>query len=342
MNERVSILLPTRTRARYLRKAIESLQKQTWGNIEILVFDDGSTDETPELLGRLAHSDMRIRLFRQESSRGLAAALNRLIEESRGEWLARMDDDDCSHPQRIERQLAYMRAHRLDVAGTWYRRISRFGQSVMRPPIHHGHIAAELLFQPPLLHPSVMMRKEVVKQHGGYREDIDHAEDFDFWIRLVQHCRFGNVPEVLFDYTLSSMQVSRRFNSAQVRSAQELRAAYLQSLGIPATPVQRATHIHLRDPVPIERLDEIEAAGAWLKRLGACFSSELESVFARQWFLLGVRAAGLGAAGWRCWQCAELSHSVSPRQRALLKILFHCRLRYRSPLYRLLEPLAGS
>jgi glycosyltransferase involved in cell wall biosynthesis len=342
MSELVSILLPTRTRVRQLQKAVESLQKQTWRNIEILILDDGSTDGTPGLLGRLAQSDTRIRLFHQESSRGLAAALNRLIEESRGEWVARMDDDDCSHPQRIERQLAYMQAHQLDVAGTWYKRISRFGHSVIRPPIHHEHIAAELLFQPPLLHPSVMIRKEVIKQYGGYREHIDHAEDFDFWIRLVPHCRFGNVPEVLFDYTLSSQQVSRRFNNVQVQSAQALRASYLQSLDILTTPLQLATHIHLRDPLPIEHLDELEAAGVWLRRLGARFSPEVETVFARQWFLIGVRAAGLGPAGWRSWQCAELSDSVSPRQRALLKILFHCRLRYRSPLYRLLEPLAGS
>jgi hypothetical protein len=342
MGELVSILLPTRTRMRSLQKAVESLQKQTWRDIEILVLDDGSTDGTPDLLGRLVLSDARIRLFRQESSRGLATALNRLIRESRGRWLARMDDDDYSHPERIERQLAYMQAQRLDVAGTWYRRVSRFGSSVMRPSINHKHIAAELLFQPPLLHPSVMMRKEIIEQFGGYREDIHHAEDFELWTRLAPHCRFGNVPEILFDYTLSPQQVSRRFNSIQVQSAQALRAAYLQTLGISTTPLQLATHIHLRDPLPIVHLNELETAGAWLGMLKRHFSSDVEAVFVRQWFIFGVRAAGLGRMGWRCWQRAELADKVPQKQRTLLKLLFHVRLHYRSRLYRLLEPLASS
>jgi hypothetical protein len=342
MNELVSILLPTRNRVRRLQKAIESLQKQTWHEIEILVLDDGSIDDTPDLLARIAQRDARIRVFRQESSRGLAAALNRLVDESRGKWLARMDDDDFSHPQRMERQLSYMQAHRLDVAGTWYKRISPFGWSIMKPPTQHDHIVAELFFQPPMLHPSVMIRKNVVMEHGGYREDIPHAEDYEFWMRLVPHCRFGNVPEVLMDYTLSSQQVSRRFNNLQVQSAQTLRASYLQSFGIPTTTSQLLTHVHLRDPVPIERLSELEDTGNWLKILARNFSAEVETVFARQWFLFGVRAAGIGVRGWRQWCSAELSDKVSPKQRKLLKVLFYLRLRYQSTLYRLLEPLAGS
>ncbi|MBP7711896.1 MAG: glycosyltransferase family 2 protein [Gammaproteobacteria bacterium] len=338
----ISVLLPTQNRARPLRRAIRSLQLQTITDFELLILDDASTDETPHLLRHLASTDSRIHVFRRNQSEGLASALNLLVEHSQGRWLARMDDDDLAHPRRLERQRAYMQSHGLDVVGTWYRRVTPLSRSVIRSPTEPSIIRAELLFQPPLLHPSAMLRREVFERYGGYRTDFPHAEDFDLWTRLAPTCQLGNVPEVLLDYTLSPRQVSRTHNRTQVTSARAIRAAYLRTLGIPHTAEQLQVHLHLRDPIPLSSLSDLRSAELWLLHLRATFPTEVAEVFARQWFLIAVRAAGLGLRTWKLWRASSLSAGTRPLNGRLLSALCAARVRYRSPLYRLLEPFASA
>jgi len=135
MTELVLVLLATRNRRKQLERALDSLRVQSYSALEILIMDDASTDDTPEFLNRTTELEPRLRWFRREQSQGLASALNALIAQSRGTWLARMDDDDLAHPRRIERQLTFMRAQRLDVCGTWYCRVAGWFKSIARPPV---------------------------------------------------------------------------------------------------------------------------------------------------------------------------------------------------------------
>lgn len=339
--ELISVLLPTRNRVQQLSRALRSIQVQTWPELEILVLDDGSSDETPMLLERLSRIDRRIRWQRRDFSEGLADALNTLIACSHGRWLARMDDDDLSHPERLTKQMAWMRAHGVDVAGTWYRRRGVCAYSLVRPPCEDVKIRAELLFQPPLLHPSVIMRRDLVERVGGYPTDAPHAEDYALWVRLAPCAVFGNVPEFLFDYTLSARQVSKQCNATQVESARRVRALYMDMLGIEASAEQRSIHVHLRDPVPIDKLEALDAIEAWLWSLARQLPPDVHDVLARQWFLACVRAAGLGLAVARCYATSAFSSAQSNKRRLLLKGLCGTRLRYRGTLYRWLEPLAS-
>lgn len=340
MADRVSVLLATRNRAQLLERAIASLRAQTWAELEILVLDDGSSDATPLLLERLAREDARLRWLRRETSQGLASALNVLISHSRGAWLARMDDDDVAYPRRIERQLAYMQAQRLDVCGTWYRRVAGWRRSVARPAVEHDRIVAELLFQPPLLHPSVMLRRTVFERFGGYCEHAPHAEDYELWVRLLPEARFGNCPEVLMDYTLSAQQVSRRFNAEQLDTARALRVQALHKLGIAHSVDEARIHASLRDPVAIDSFDTLERTHAWLCALDQKLSERGRVAVRRQWFLQCVRAAGLGPGVYRRFARSPLA-AASRAQRAMLAGMCAARLRYRSALYNQLEPLAG-
>lgn len=340
MTERVSVLLATRNRVRLLQRALASLRAQTHSALEILVLDDGSSDATPQLLDRLASEEPRLRWFRREQSQGLASALNALIASSTGHWLARMDDDDIAYPHRIERQLAYMQAQRLDVCGSWYRRVAGWRRSIARPPVEHDRILSELLFQPPLLHPSVMFRREVFERHGAYSETAPHAEDYELWVRLMPFVRFGNCPEVLMDYTLSASQVSRRHNAQQLETARALRVQALRQLGIRHTPEQARIHASLRDPIAIESLAQLDETHVWLCTLFGHLQPAARPAVHRQWFLQCVRAAGLGPAVYRAYEASPLA-AATGKQRAMLLGLCQLRLRYRSPLYDQLEPLAG-
>lgn len=339
MTDRVSVLLATRNRAQLVARALASLRAQTHSALEILVLDDGSSDATPQWLDRLASEEPRLRWFRREQSQGLASALNALLAWSTGRWLARMDDDDVAYPQRIERQLAHMRAEKLDVCGSGYRRVAGWRRSIARPPTEHDRILGELLFQPPLLHPSVMIRREVFERHGAYSETAPHAEDYQLWVRLMPFVRFGNCPEVLLDYTLSAAQVSRRHNAQQVETARALRVQALRQLGIPHTPEQARIHMGLRDPVAIESLAQLDEIHAWLCTLSGHLRPAARPAVQRQWFLQCVRAAGLGPAAYHAYEASPLA-AATGKQRAMLWGLCQLRLRYRSPLYDRLEPLA--
>lgn len=340
MKPLISVLLPTRNRARSLIRALRSLQVQSWPALEILVLDDASHDNTSHTLERIASRDRRVRWMRRETSIGLADGLNALIAMSRGEWLARMDDDDISYPCRIERQLAWAQAQQVDVCGTWYRRRSMLGGSIARPPADEMLIRAELLFQPPLLHPSVMMRRKILELYGGYATDMPHAEDYELWTRWAPHVRFGNIPEVLIDYTLSAGQVSRQHNAAQVASAQRIRGGYLNALGIAHNAAQHDIHVHLRDPEPIESFDKLDAIEDWLLTLKTHLPEPTAPVIRRQWFLATVRAAGMGPETYRRFIVSPLATNMKSSKLAMLRSICTARLRYRSLPYRWLEPFA--
>jgi len=340
MTEFVSVLLATRNRKAQLERALGSLRKQSHAKLEILVMDDASNDDTPELLDCLAAMEPRLRWFRRERSQGLASALNELIAQSRGKWLARMDDDDLAHPRRIERQLDFMRAQRLDVCGTWYRRVAGWPKSIARPPVSHERILGELLFQPPLLHPSVMFHRSVFERYGVYSLTAPHAEDYELWVRLMPHVRFGNCPEVLLDYTLSSKQVSRQHITEQVATAQDLRVKVLDQLGVPHTPEQARVHAHLRDPKAINTPEELSEIHDWLCTLSARLGPLTRPVVHRQWFLQCVRAAGLGPPTFRAYNASPLAEKNRKKQ-TMLWLLCQLRLRFRSPIYNQLEPMAG-
>jgi glycosyltransferase involved in cell wall biosynthesis len=340
MTELVSILLATRNRRRQLERALNSMLAQSHSALEILIMDDASTDETPRFLDRTASNEPRLRWFRREQPQGLASALNELIAQSRGTWLARMDDDDLAYPSRIEQQLAFMRAHNLDVCGTWYRRVAGWRKSIARPPVSHERILDELLFQPPLLHPSVMFHRSVFERYGVYSLTAPHAEDYELWVRLMPNVRFGNCPEVLLDYTLSDEQVSRQHNPEQVATAQELRIKALDQLGIPHTAEQARIHAHLRDPKAITTPAELGGIHDWLCTLSKRLEPSTRPAVQRQWFLQCVRAASLGPTTFRAYNGSPLAEN-NRKKKAMLWVLCQLRLRYRSPLYNQLEPLAG-
>lgn len=341
----VSVLLPTRNRAALMARALTSIQCQTLREIEIVVLDDGSTDETKEVLKAAARLDLRLRVFHGTGT-GAATALNYLAREAQSPLLAIMHDDDIALPTRLEKQLSHIRTHELDVCGTWYRRLSRIAAGIACPPVDDDTIKLSLYFQPPILHPSVIMRREALERVGGYDASFAQAaEDYDLWARLaIDGARFGNVPEVLMQYRLSPIQASRIHCDTQTNLARTIRARYLAARGVPATPEQIALHVRVREPKSIESLDELYAFEGWLLTLREHFSNRplAAAVIAQQWLFIGCRAAGLGMRCWREWRASPLAAATAPKKTALLLALCAGRVRYRSPVYRLLEPFAPA
>ncbi|WP_103030328.1 glycosyltransferase [Salinibacter altiplanensis] len=187
----------------YLDQAIESILGQTFSEFEFLIIDDASGDGSREVLKDWAKRDRRIRLIFHDENRGLGYSLNEGVKEARGTWIARMDDDDISFPDRLERQVAYLDDHpNVDILSGWAIDCDADGKPLRlrQVPVSHGEIV-RLIWTIPMIHPAVIFRREAVLEAGSYSKKLRRRQDYDLWFRCAaEGHRFDNLPEPLIYY----------------------------------------------------------------------------------------------------------------------------------------------
>jgi GT2 family glycosyltransferase len=212
----VSVIIPVYNSERFLSGALVSILSQSLECIQIVLVNDGSTDNTLSIMKEFAARDNRIQILSRPNT-GIVGALNDGIELCKGEFIARMDSDDWAHPERLLRQHSFLSTHSDVVAcGTAAWIIDPRGRIVglHRPPTWHEQIEEMLLKGNggAFLHPSLMIRAEALKATGGYKPEFDLAEDLDLYFRLLQQGRLANLPEPLLHYRqhLSSTNFSKR------------------------------------------------------------------------------------------------------------------------------------
>lgn len=200
---KVSVIMGVHNGAKTIVRSIESIQKQTFTDWEFIICDDASKDGTYDLLCGIASKDSRIRVIKNEQNQGLSFTLNRCISESSGEYLARMDDDDISHTNRLECQVRFLDSNQqYDIVGCNRRTFDEKGVwntfndegELSKHDIISGHI---------FTHPTVMMRKSAVDQVGGYTvsDRTMRGQDFDMWCKMYANGSVGYIMrDVLFDY----------------------------------------------------------------------------------------------------------------------------------------------
>jgi glycosyltransferase involved in cell wall biosynthesis len=196
----VSVVLASRNGERYLAESLASLAAQTWPHVELLLVDDGSTDSTGPLLERFAAVHPNARVF-HAAGVGAAAARALALAGARGEFLTLQDDDDRSHPERLERQVRHLLAHPgIQLLGTAAETIDEEGAVVAGYPVPLGQdaIARTLRRAPAFVHGSVMMRRDAYRAAGGYRAPFRAAEDYDLYLRMPAGAGLANLPEPLY------------------------------------------------------------------------------------------------------------------------------------------------
>ena len=218
----VSVLLPVRDGERYLREALDSLLDEG-GDFEVVVVDDGSTDGTPEILE--SYADDRLRVVTQ-SRKGLVAALNRGVQETRGATIVRMDADDVSLPSRLERQQAILESDdRIGLVGCGIETIDGEGRvrGAWLLPAEDAGLRRRLLLRNPFAHGSVAIRRAALVAAGGYNGDYGSNEDYDLWRRIARQWRLAAVPEVLYRYREHADAVTKSGVDERVEDRERLR-----------------------------------------------------------------------------------------------------------------------
>jgi glycosyltransferase involved in cell wall biosynthesis len=254
----VSVIIPAHNARRYLAEAVRSVCDQTFTDFECIVVDDGSTDSTAFLLAHLARQDERIKGVRIERG-GIVKALNVGLQYASGQFIARMDADDISRPERFAKQVEYLQKNPQCVAvGSRVLLVDPLGSPLWEtsPEIAHEGIEARLLSGDGqgMVHPAVMLRRDAVMTVGGYRPEYQWAEDLDLFLRLARIGRLANLPEILLDYRqhLRSLNRTRHLEQIQIE-AKILREAYAAR----GMPVPDTSHLHSPNHTNLPRFEQV-------------------------------------------------------------------------------------
>ncbi len=293
---RVSVHMPVHNSERYLDEAVASIRAQTFEDWELIVINDGSTDGSLAVLERHADTDPRVRLVSREN-RGIGVTRNECLSLARGEFFAAMDSDDISHPERLARQVEYLDNHPDCVAvGTRVRLIDPDGaeirdwsEYVTHEEIDRAHLAGH---GGAMTHPASMFRRQMLVDLGGYRSELDPAEDFDLFLRLGEVGKLRNLPEVQFSYRQHPQSAGHARRECQ-------RAGIRRALG----------EAHERRGLPIPQLSAIEddrvPTPAEIHRKWTWWALKGRHVdTARKHAWYALRSAPVSSASWRALYCA--------------------------------------
>lgn len=232
-NPLISVILPCYNAMPYLPYSIESILNQTYSNLEIICINDGSTDNTGEVLDNYAMKDSRIQVIHNSSNLKLIATLNKVIDLARGDYIARMDADDVSMPNRIQQQISYLENNpEIDMVSSKYCLIDSKGDivsdSFLRNHSWKANYFASLLFTP-ISHAILLSRKSVFKENK-YALDVNslHVEDYELWCRLIQlkGVKIENLNEVLYKIRINENSVSWKFATLQLENFVKINNKY--------------------------------------------------------------------------------------------------------------------
>ena len=227
----VSVVMPVYDAAAYVARAVESILDQTLGDFEFLIYDDGSTDGSIQIVESYARRDPRIRHFRMRHA-GYAVWLREGVSAANAPLIARMDADDVARRNRLERQVDFLARHPdCCVVGSRVLRIDPDGRPIREGdvPLEHDLIERALLAGrgEALPHPAALLRRAALLDAGSYRPEYEPAEDLELFLRLAERGRLANLPEVLLDYRQHVRKTSSRRGSEQRRMvARILREAH--------------------------------------------------------------------------------------------------------------------
>jgi len=208
----VSVVIPTYNRAASVKKTLDSVFLQTYKNLEIIIIDDCSTDDTSKVLYVISSKDNRVRVLRNEKNLRLVRTLNKGVKAAKGKYIARLDDDDVwLDADKIEKQINFLESHPDYVlTGGGVIKVDEQGGEISRVlfPKEDIRIREAMLFRSLFIHSAVVFRRDVFDKIGGYNENLSVCEDYDLWLRMGRVGKLYNFPDYFVRYAESDSNLS--------------------------------------------------------------------------------------------------------------------------------------
>ena len=234
MAPKVSVIMSVYEGERYLRQSVESILNQSFTDIEFLIIEDGSGDDTWDILTEYASQDQRVVLVRNQENIGLTKSLNRGLAQATGKYVARQDADDVSFPGRLATQIEFLQKHdQVGLLGTAYHLVDEQGQTIetMHPPETDTEIRWQMLFHNAFCHTSVMFKRALLKEKSlSYDETLTSSQDYELWVRMLQQTSGANLQTPLVAWRRGEKAISNTRRDEQQEIATQIAARQINSL----------------------------------------------------------------------------------------------------------------
>lgn len=247
---RLSIIMPVYNAERYVEEALKSLLSQTFDDFELIIINDGSTDNTLKILNDFLE-DKRI-FIHSQSNQGVVTALNKGVKLAKGKHIARADADDYFCPTRLKIQYQFIERHSniALLTSNFYKLYPDGFRLLVELPTCHNSLLHDLFIANRIMHGSVMIRKDSLLKAGGYSASWKHLEDYELWFRLTRVGQISNIPEPLSTMRIHEGSLSARYELEQVRKGVSLRIALILSHQYPIKYVRYLVKPVLKSVTP--------------------------------------------------------------------------------------------
>jgi len=331
MANKITVLMPVYNGKKYLREAIESILEQTFADFRFLIINDGSTDNSEEIIK--GYKDSRIRFLKNEKNLGLISTLNIGLKEANGKYIARMDQDDISFPNRLKLQYQFMESNpEIGISGTWIKKFGIKKSFIGKYYTTHDDLAAYLLFGCPFAHPTVIMRNEVMKKNGLFYDlNYQNAEDIALWSQSVAFTKLANLPKVLLYYRTHPNTISRKYTLEQYNAANKVKLDLLKNINLFPTDEELKIHSSFVD-FDNDKKEFLNKTEVWLikiiganKKSGVFNNKSLNKIISNRWLNICLTNANFGLYVWKKFWSSDLSREIKKNDRlAIIKLFIKC------------------
>jgi glycosyltransferase involved in cell wall biosynthesis len=227
--------------AKFLKESVDSVLSQTFRDFEFIIIDDGSTDESVDILGAIY--DPRVIVIKNDTNIGLTKSLNKGIRHSQGYYIIRMDADDVALAHRFQTQYEFMESHsEVGACGSAYKMLHNH-QKIIKQPLTHDEIMSKLLFNSAIAHPTAIIRKSVMTENNiFYDETKEAAQDYDLWSRVGLVSGLANIEEPLLLYREHQESISKTKKDKQLATSMQVRSRLLDKVSNELTIEDKSIH----------------------------------------------------------------------------------------------------
>ncbi len=264
----LSIIMPAYNVGQYIAQAIQSVLDQTYEDFELIIINDGSTDNTKTVI--TSFNDSRIKYFENEKNSGIVFSRNRGLKLAKGEYIGMLDADDVAHSEKFKKQIAFLEQNKdFGMLGSWANFIDEEGVrlagswKLKAPP---EMIPSIMLFKNYFLQSAVIYRKECISQFS-FREGFDILEDYLIWLEIINKYKAWNLQEYLIDYRVHDGGVTKMHQQKKLEKEKKVFQIQFNHLGIDATAQEMELHLLIRDDKPISKIETLKSIEKWLLKI---------------------------------------------------------------------------